>query len=156
VDKKTLTLDQQVFKKFFYSITEETIQNELIVHQLSEQTRLAFGFESSAVYLSGHTIISHREKHRDIDSDIYFSVGTMLENGRIFIEKTNRVIVVYFRNQPYRISVKQTQDKKKIYLLSIFKTNETRLDSQIFSKYREVVRTSQNGLEKGQSGRRPD
>lgn len=74
--------------------------------------------------LSQQSLRTHRERHPEIGLEDYRRVQQLLDDGQVYQlpDQPGRLIYLVIEGVTYRAALKRTQDGKKSYFLTLFKS----------------------------------
>ncbi|GGW23681.1 phage minor head protein [Vreelandella hamiltonii] len=109
-----------LFSRFFNG----EIQGEYPVAVVPPLERQVLGAESPVVLLSQQSLRTHLERHPEIGLDDYRRVQQLLDDGQVYQlpDQPGRLIYLVIEGVTYRAALKRTQDGKKSYFLTLFKS----------------------------------
>ncbi len=94
----------------------------------------------TTVFLSRYTVEKRKIRHPDIPIEMYMQVVNFLGNAEIVL-KRGRVKLVFFfyHNNLYEGVIKSTEDGSELYLVSIYRTDPSKINSEKNRKGTEIV-----------------
>ncbi len=98
---------------------------------LDDASREALGAKSQTVLLSTQTLIEHVAAHPDIGLLDYQKLQKIIDGGEVYKAEDRRIILLALEGRLYRAAVKVDQKQERIYLLSLFETNQAAADRQV-------------------------
>lgn len=86
--------------------------------------RQVLGADSPVVLLSQQSLSAHRERHPEIGINDYRRVQQLLDDGEVYRMPNDpgRLIYLIIEGVTYRAALKRTEDGKKNYFLTLFKS----------------------------------
>lgn len=100
------------------------VRGEYPVAVVPPVERQVLGAESPVVLLSQQSLSAHRERHPEIGIDDYRRVQQLLDDGEVYRmpDAPGRLIYLIIEGVTYRAALKRTEDGKKHYFLTLFKS----------------------------------
>lgn len=110
------------------------------IANISPSVQALLGSQTNAVYLSDDTVIKMLAHHPEMADDLLqiFQNLQYILNNAIKVVKESDVNVIYFSiyNKNYIATVKATQDKKELYLTTVYAVDEKRFNKRL-EKYKD-------------------
>ena len=107
-----------------------------VVATISPEIKERLGSQTNIIWLSDDTIIKMLSHHPELDLlPLFRDTHLILKNAELIV-KENDLNITYFRvgKQVYQATIKVTQDKKELYLLTVFKSSEKDLNKALKKK----------------------
>ncbi|WP_278369827.1 phage minor head protein [Vreelandella titanicae] len=113
-------VEAPVFNRFFNG----EMRGEYPVAVVPPVEREVLGAESPVVLLSQQSLSTHRERHPEIGINDYRRVQQLLDDGEVYRVPNDpgRLIYLIIEGVTYRAALKRTEDGKKNYFLTLFKS----------------------------------
>lgn len=118
------------FAQFFKGKSAE----DFPVAVLKQSDMQAIGALSQTVYLSQESVAAHIVKHPEIGLSDYQKIPDILDQGAIYKQGDDRLVVLAVAGVLYRAGLKRTKNGSKNYFLTLFKTNDKAAERSIVSK----------------------
>lgn len=128
------TLSGPDFKRFL----QGKIEGEFPIAVLPPEDKKLIGAESQVILLSQITLQEHLKSHKEITLEDYQRVPEILDKGEVYQQGDERLIYLKMDGVWYRLAVKVTQDKKKLYLLTLFRTTQEKLNKEVRKKFERL------------------
>lgn len=125
----------KTFTQFFNGLNSV---EEYPIYSMSADDLVIFGATSPIVWLSRVSVTEHKEKHPEIGAEHYYKIADMVKFGEIYQQNNKRFVLLYQDSALYRAAIKITQDNKKMYLLTLFKTTEEKATKEVRKKMKLV------------------
>lgn len=122
------------FKAFY----EGKVGGNYPIAVLPAKDMAALSTKSQTVYLSSKSLKEHRPKHSELSLADYQKLPAIISKGEAYQQGDFKIIYLLEKGILYRASVKTTKDRKKNFLVSLFKTNNKKADKQVRSKLRRI------------------
>ncbi|MFB2539134.1 phage minor head protein [Acinetobacter sp. c3-l95] len=110
------------------------------VATISPSIQQALGSETAIVWLSDDTMIKMLAHHPELDLLALFrDTASIIKNAKLIIQEGD-THVSYFQvgEAYYKATIKITQDKKELYLLTVFSTNEKEI-KRVLKKSNNII-----------------
>ena len=104
---------------------------EYPVAVLKDADRTALKAGSHTVLLSSSSLIEHLAAHPEIGLEQYQLVPQMLDEGEVYQQGDERIVLLGVGEQLYRAAIKVDAAKRRVYLLTLFRTTKAQADRQI-------------------------
>lgn len=111
---------------------------EYPVAVLREVDRQTLGTESQTVLLSTGTLIEHLAAHPEIGLAQYRLLPKLMDQGEIYRQGDERIILLAQDERLFRAVVKVDDKKRRLYLLTLFETNQKDADRQVRKRYERI------------------
>jgi SPP1 gp7 family putative phage head morphogenesis protein len=111
---------------------------EYPVAVLREADRKALDTPSQQVLLSTGTLVEHLAAHPEIGLADYRLLPRLIDEGEVYMEGAQRIILLADGDRLFRASIKVDEQKKRLYLLSLFETNQADADRQVRKRYARI------------------
>ncbi|MDM4768626.1 phage minor head protein [Solimonas sp. SE-A11] len=105
---------------------------------LDDTTREALGTQSQTVWMSSTTLIEHIAAHPEIGLADYQKLQKIIDQGEVYKADDRRIMLLALEGRLYRASVKVDEKRERLFLLSLFETNEAAANTQIRRKMEKV------------------
>lgn len=105
--------------------SEEYDKEFLSIAKSTESLQKALGSKAKEVYLSGYTLRTHTH-HDNVGEFDYSLLPFLLKDSNVYkikSSKTHHIVYFSYFGDYYRATLKTTQDKKEIFLLSLVKSS---------------------------------
>lgn len=115
------------FSDWFLSAT--THSEYFAFADLPAEIASLLGTNSSSVLLSGENAVKQREKHPDLSIDVYQMISDNISQPDALVLKDNghKLVFFFIAEKWYEAIIKTTRDKREVYLVSIYRSNEKKL-----------------------------
>lgn len=116
----TQLVDSDLFARFFNG----EIEGEFPIAVVPTTEREILGADSPTVLLSQASLAAHIERHPEIGLADYRRVQELLDRGEVYRRdgEDGRLIYLTVDDVAYRAALKRTQDGKKHYFLTLFRS----------------------------------
>lgn len=111
---------------------------EYPVAVLKQADREALGTDSQTVLLSTPSLVEHLGAHPEISLADYQRVQAMVDDGEVYQQGDERIILLSQQGKLYRASIKVDQERRRLYLLSLFETKPQLADKQVRGALKRV------------------
>ena len=128
-------LKSREFHDFFNGRSPD---NEFPVAVLPPDEQALLGAANPIIQLSRISLDEHKAKHPEIGLDDYQKIQEIVETGEMYQQNNYRYVLLKQDDQLYRAAFKVTQDKEKLYFLTLFRTTEELADLQVRQKFKKV------------------
>jgi len=108
---------------------------EYPVAVLDEAERTSLKSPAQTVYLSTTTLVEHLAAHPEVGLDAYRLLQRMVVDGEVYQQDDRRVLLLAQKGKWYRASIKVDEKRRRLYLLSLFETNQVDADRQVRRRY---------------------
>lgn len=98
----------------------------------------ALGTESQSVLMSTTTLVEHLAAHPEIGVDDYAKLPRLVEQGEVYEDGGSRILLLAIDGVTYRAAIKTDADRRRNYLLSLFRTTESQADKQVRGRYARI------------------
>lgn len=109
----------ELFQRFFRG----SMAGEFPVAVLSAADQALLQVETPVVLLSQSSLATHLESHPEVELADYRRIQQILDEGRVFAQGDERLVYLLIGGVTYRAALKRTQDKRKNYFLTLFKSS---------------------------------
>lgn len=83
--------------------------------------------QTNIVWLSEHTIIKTLARHPEqVGAELFNNISGVIKNAMLIVEEKKDFHISFFKagETIYQATIKSTQDKSELYVVTIFKTNK--------------------------------
>ena len=105
---------------------------------MSDAEQSLFGAVSPMLWLSRISVEEHKIKHPEITASDYSIIRDMVKFGQIYQQGSKRFALLHQNGITYRAAIKVTQDQQKMYLLTVFKTTESKATKEIVQRFKRI------------------
>lgn len=123
------------FSQFWDSTASES---EYPIASLSKSDAELFGALNSTVWLSRQSLDDHKLKHPEIGPEHYLNAQQIIDAGEVYQQNLSRYVLLHLNGELLRAAIKLTQDRSKVYLLTLFRTSDEKADKEVRRKFQRV------------------
>lgn len=103
------------------------VGNNYAAAVINQDIQQFLGTTTNIVWLSEHTIIKTLARHPEqVGAELFNNISGVIKNAMLIVEEKKDFHISFFKagETIYQATIKSTQDKSELYVVTIFKTNK--------------------------------
>lgn len=115
-----------------------SIGDDFPVAVLRAEDMAAIGARRHTVWMSQETLLEHLKKHPEIGIDEYRMIPGIVDEGEVYRQGEERLVLLKRDGKLYRAALKRTKDGQENFFLTLFTTTDDLAFREVVNKYERI------------------